>query len=119
MNSSIAGKSDIIIEHVSKSNTPVEIKTYPELSDLIQVAEHHNTNNDAIDEIMQYTITNINERKSVITTSEYWDCECDSHGDFNYIHHNSVNQCPICGALECDQPDSRLNEVISMLIYYS
>ncbi len=40
-------------------------------------------------------------------STEYWDCECETR----YIHHNSVDQCPICGARREHMPDSRVDEV--------
>jgi len=45
-----------------------------------------------------------------ITTSSYWDCECDKH----YIHpstHGNIGKCKICGAQEKDQPNSFVNEI--------
>lgn len=43
----------------------------------------------------------------IILSTEYWDCEC---GD-KYIHPNSADECPVCGALRDEMPDSRQNEV--------
>jgi len=45
----------------------------------------------------------------VYKTDKYWDCECD--GD-KFIHPVSQSFCPVCGALEKDQPDSRVEELL-------
>jgi len=44
------------------------------------------------------------------TTPEYWDCECRN----NYIHPATQNECPKCGALRDEQPDSIVAEVIKV-----
>ncbi len=49
----------------------------------------------------------------VVTTEEYWDCECLS-GD--YIHPKSMPRCPKCGAERDYQPDSRKEEVEEYLL---
>ena len=49
----------------------------------------------------------------VVTDERFWDCECDD----NYIHPVSVKSCPICKALEDDQPNSRPNEMIADAVY--
>ena len=41
------------------------------------------------------------------TNEEYWDCECDE----KYIHHASVDECPVCGALRDESPDSHQAEI--------
>lgn len=48
--------------------------------------------------------------KTIITTTEYWDCDCIR----DYIHSKSEKKCKLCGA-ECseDYPDSRVNEVLA------
>ena len=47
------------------------------------------------------------------TTDDYWDCECEH----NYIHKKTDRTiCALCGTLEEDQPDSRMGEVITMLV---
>jgi hypothetical protein len=40
-------------------------------------------------------------------SSDYWDCECDGR----YIHRNSEDRCPLCGAERNSSPDSMQNEV--------
>lgn len=45
----------------------------------------------------------------VKTTEKYWDCECEK----NFIHPKTQSRCDICGALEEEQPDSRINEVLT------
>ena len=40
-------------------------------------------------------------------SSDYWDCECRR----KYIHHNSLDRCPRCGAKRENCPDSRKSEV--------
>ena len=47
------------------------------------------------------------------TSNEYWDCECN----YNYIHKKTDRTiCAHCGTIEEDQPDSRMGEVITMLV---
>ncbi len=41
-------------------------------------------------------------------TTEYWDCECEK----NYIHLRSEESCPVCQALQEDQPNSHVSEVL-------
>jgi hypothetical protein len=43
------------------------------------------------------------------TTEKYWDCECKD----NFIHPKIQPRCYICGAIEEEQPDSRINEVLA------
>lgn len=43
------------------------------------------------------------------TTEKYWDCECEK----NFIHPKIQTECPICGAVAEEQPDSRVNEVLA------
>ena len=50
------------------------------------------------------------ERK-LITVSEFWNCECEKE----YIQHKSRRICFTCGQTQNDQPDSRLDEVITFL----
>ena len=48
------------------------------------------------------------------STNYFWDCSCYE----DYIHPSSVDAskyCENCGDYEDQSPDSRLNEVISML----
>ena len=46
---------------------------------------------------------------TVPVNPDYWDCECEH----NFVHKRSeLAECVECGALEDDQPDSRVNEVI-------
>lgn len=50
--------------------------------------------------------------RNTFTTPFYWDCECPK----DYIHpKGTVFQCSVCGAIQADQPDSRLNEVLDMV----
>ena len=44
---------------------------------------------------------------AVLTTPEYWDCECDK----DYIHPAHELFCQMCGAFKDDQPDARVDEV--------
>ncbi len=48
----------------------------------------------------------------VITTDLFWDCECDT----DYINYTSEAQCFECGCIKDESPDSRLIEVVDMLI---
>jgi hypothetical protein len=48
----------------------------------------------------------------VITTPNYWDCECEH----NYIHPKIVKECPICHTHPDKQPDSRVSEVKRMIL---
>lgn len=48
----------------------------------------------------------------IITTSEYWDCECKK----DYIHHHSRLHCSMCLKYSHEQPDSRLVEVVDYLL---
>ncbi len=41
-------------------------------------------------------------------TDEYWDCECEN----DYIHLRSEETCPVCKALQEDQPSSHVSEVL-------
>lgn len=41
-------------------------------------------------------------------TNEYWDCECEKE----YIHLRSEESCQKCKALQEDQPDSRVSELL-------
>jgi len=41
-------------------------------------------------------------------SKNFWDCECDE----NFIHPKNQNTCPECGAVQEDQPDSRVDEVL-------
>ena len=43
----------------------------------------------------------------IITTPDYWDCECEN----NYIHPRKHDECKVCGSIEEEQPESRLSEV--------
>lgn len=43
----------------------------------------------------------------VVTTEEYWDCECKT----DYIHAAEIAICPVCGSMQEDQPNSRVNEI--------
>jgi hypothetical protein len=54
----------------------------------------------------------IDVRGSVITVQGFWDCACDD----NYIHRSRLDECPICGCLQEEQPDSMLDEI---LIHFS
>jgi hypothetical protein len=49
------------------------------------------------------------ETNEIKTTEKYWDCECKD----NFIHPKTQSQCNICGALAEEQPDSRINEVVT------
>ena len=45
------------------------------------------------------------------TNPLFWDCECKK----NYIHLKSCNFCVHCGSRQKDQPDSRANEVRTLM----
>ena len=45
-------------------------------------------------------------------SDEYWDCECEE----NYIHSVKSEFCRECGSLRENQPNSRSEEVIAMLV---
>jgi hypothetical protein len=47
--------------------------------------------------------------QEILTTDKYWDCECLA----NFIHPKSQKKCDKCGAVEEEQPDSRVNEVLA------
>jgi hypothetical protein len=53
-----------------------------------------------------------NNYPPVITTPLFWDCDCDD----NFIRTASEADCLFCGAKRDESPDSRLNEVIRMLV---
>ena len=42
-----------------------------------------------------------------MTTSLYWDCECQR----NYIRPRDMNMCENCGAFKDESPDSRVSEL--------
>ena len=48
-----------------------------------------------------------------ITTSLYWDCECDS----GFIRSSEVKMCEQCGAFREDSPDSRIHEMKQLGIH--
>lgn len=41
------------------------------------------------------------------TDPNYWDCECQHF----FIHPKGMESCPICGAHQDDQPNSRVAEI--------
>ena len=43
------------------------------------------------------------------TDPRYWDCECKA----NYMHPKSEPSCPECNTRAEDQPDSRINELLT------
>ncbi len=49
------------------------------------------------------------EHEGILTTSNYWDCECL----VSFIHPRVQNKCPKCGAFAKEQPDSRVSEVLA------
>ena len=53
--------------------------------------------------------TNKIKTNEIDTTEKYWDCECKE----NYIHPNSQKVCFKCNTVATDQPDSRVDEVLS------
>ena len=58
------------------------------------------------------TVDSRNFPKQDATTDDYWDCECED----NYINKKSEKEyCGWCDANMEDQPDSRVNEVNSLL----
>lgn len=57
----------------------------------------------------QLVIEEILVGKRVLTTVEYWDCECHK----NFIHPRAQKMCYECGAIEEEQPDSRIVEVMN------
>lgn len=44
---------------------------------------------------------------TILTTNEYWDCECKR----DYIHPKSKWFCDVCHVRRADSPDSRVSEV--------
>jgi len=44
---------------------------------------------------------------SFFTTPEFWDCECNRE----YIHTKQEPKCSRCGAIQEEQPDSRVFEI--------
>jgi len=42
-----------------------------------------------------------------ILTPFFWDCECDSE----FIHCDMESYCPLCGAIQEEQPESRATEL--------
>lgn len=44
---------------------------------------------------------------TILTTTEYWDCECER----DYIHSRASDICVNCGARRFESPDSRVSEV--------
>ncbi len=46
------------------------------------------------------------------TTEFFWDCECET----NYIHPKTQKVCFDCNAIASEQPDSRVDEVVKMLV---
>lgn len=48
------------------------------------------------------------------TTPLFWDCECENCAR-GYIRPAYIAECPYCGALRDERPDSRINEVFIQL----
>ena len=48
-------------------------------------------------------------------SSSYWDCQCEE----KYIHPNSSDKCPECGAERYESPDSQQDEVDSGTHFFS
>ena len=46
------------------------------------------------------------------TTLYFWDCACKE----NYVHPKTVTVCRRCGAKAATQPDSRITQVVKMLL---
>jgi len=51
-------------------------------------------------------------KKEIVLSDEHWDCKCEE----NYIQSIKSPSCRECGALKKDQPNSRSEEVIAMLV---
>jgi hypothetical protein len=47
--------------------------------------------------------------QGILTTDEYWDCECLN----NYIHPKNQKTCFKCCTKADEQPDSRVSEVLA------
>lgn len=47
--------------------------------------------------------------QGILTTPEYWDCECLT----NFIHPKSQKTCFKCCTRADEQPDSRISEVLA------
>ena len=58
--------------------------------------------------ISEKELKDVLEGKGVLTTEKYWDCNCLK----NFIHPKSQKMCYECGAIEEEQPDSRVSEVL-------
>lgn len=58
--------------------------------------------------VNQKDIMEVLEGKGILTTENYWDCNCLK----NFIHPKSQKMCYECGAVEEGQPDSRVSEVL-------
>lgn len=52
--------------------------------------------------------------KTITTNNLFWDCECET----NYIHLRDAKHgfCHLCNAHAEDQPNSRHDEILSLLI---
>ena len=48
-------------------------------------------------------------RDTFYTTSLFWDCECE----FDFIQPAFLDDCPICNSHREDQPNARVDEVLS------
>ncbi len=48
-------------------------------------------------------------RDTFYTSSLFWDCECDEY----YIHPVYQDECLMCSARREDQPDARVDEILS------
>jgi hypothetical protein len=48
--------------------------------------------------------------ETVMTTQYFWDCECEK----DYIRHKTEKNCPLCGAIREEQPDSIVKEVLAL-----
>ena len=44
---------------------------------------------------------------SFFTTPDFWDCECEKE----YVHTKKESECYRCGAVQEEQPDSRVFEI--------
>ncbi len=53
----------------------------------------------------------IDGSKTFHTTDDFWDCECEC----GFIHSTLLDKCHVCGVLQEEAPESRVEEIETLL----
>ena len=103
-------------QFLKENDVPVELlkvimpeKPKTTVKDLIDKLNQIDPTTDLKDEFWKILKTAQNNymQKNVLTTSEYWDCECKDH----YIHSFDQPCCTRCNSIREEQPNSRIDEI--------